>query len=56
MIDLLQAMQDNAGPMADDMPDPTDLRREAAYNLSLIYRASGADSLAAAVLAQYCTI
>lgn len=36
--------------------DGCDVRREAAYNLSLIYRASGSDDLARQLLRQYCTV
>ncbi|KAI8337021.1 hypothetical protein BC941DRAFT_513685 [Chlamydoabsidia padenii] len=40
----------------DDDDDDTDLKREAAYNLHLIYMTSGATSLAQIVLMKYCTI
>ncbi|MFN9944057.1 MAG: hypothetical protein ACK56I_31770, partial [bacterium] len=36
-------------------PASMSLKREAAYNLSLIYRLSGADAMARHVLAAYCT-
>ena len=37
------------------LPPSTSLKREAAYNLSLIYRLSGATDMARQVLAAYCT-
>ena len=36
-------------------PPSTSLKREAAYNLSLIYRLSGANDMARQLLASYCT-
>ncbi|CAG8535125.1 815_t:CDS:10 [Ambispora gerdemannii] len=40
----------------NDDDDSTDLKREAAYNLSLIYVQSGSPGLAQLVLSKYCTI
>ncbi|CAG8500351.1 32048_t:CDS:10, partial [Racocetra persica] len=40
----------------DDEDDPTDLKKEAAYNLSLICIESGSVGLAANLLKKYCTI
>ncbi|CAB4401438.1 unnamed protein product [Rhizophagus irregularis] len=42
-------------PVEDD-DDPTSLRRDAAYNLSMIYVGNGSPGLAAVLLRQYCTI
>lgn len=39
-----------------DDDDDTDLRREAAYNLHLIYITSGAHNLAQILIAKYCCI
>ena len=36
--------------------DPGDLKREAAYNLSIIYRNSGNSQLARDILMRYCTV
>lgn len=40
----------------DDEDDETDLKREAAYNLHLIYMTSGATALAQILLLKYCSI
>ncbi|ORX58729.1 TPR-like protein [Hesseltinella vesiculosa] len=40
----------------DDEEDDTDLKREAAYNLHLIYMTSGSPALAQILLMKYCTI
>ena len=39
-----------------DDDDDTDFKREAAYNLHLIYVTSGAPHLAKLLLAKYCTV
>ena len=48
----------NDGPEAmDDLkPGYCDLRREAAYNLHIIYKSSGAMDLARQVLKDHCTL
>lgn len=43
-----------SGPPAG-ADEVTDLKREAAYNLSLIYRESGSHHLARSLLVTYCT-
>ena len=54
-------MQDPA-QVADDSPEQTgqcddqDLKREAAFDLSLIYRASGSDALARQILVEHCSL
>lgn len=40
----------------DDDDNPTSLRRDAAYNLSMIYIENGSPGLAAVLLKKYCTI
>lgn len=40
----------------DEEEDPTDLKREAAYNLHMIYVTSGSMSLAQILLLKYCSI
>ncbi|CAG8451389.1 3084_t:CDS:10 [Diversispora eburnea] len=53
---LLQVINPKKDDDGDNGEDETDLRKEAAYNLSLIYNESGSPGLAATLLRKYCTI
>lgn len=48
--------QDTLHASGQDSAPAVGLKREAAFNLSLIYRGTGADKLAAQVLKQYVSI
>ncbi|CAN4098039.1 unnamed protein product [Withania somnifera] len=47
---------ENPDPVENRKPGYCDLRREAAYNLHLIYKNSGARDLARQILKDYCTV
>ncbi|XP_015168450.1 general transcription factor 3C polypeptide 3 isoform X3 [Solanum tuberosum] len=47
---------ENLDPVENRKPGYCDLRREAAYNLHLIYKNSGAHDLARQILKDYCTV
>ncbi|KAM3323972.1 general transcription factor 3C polypeptide 3 isoform X1 [Capsicum chacoense] len=47
---------ENSDPVENRKPGYCDLRREAAYNLHLIYKTSGAHDLARQILKDYCTV
>ncbi|KAJ8557801.1 hypothetical protein K7X08_004567 [Anisodus acutangulus] len=47
---------ENPDPVENRKPGYCDLRREAAYNLHLIYKNSGAHDLARQILRDYCTV
>ncbi|RIA81283.1 hypothetical protein C1645_790738 [Glomus cerebriforme] len=47
---------ENIKEYVEDDDDPTSLRRDAAYNLSMIYVGNGSPGLAAVLLKKYCTI
>ncbi|CAG8558299.1 11225_t:CDS:10 [Paraglomus occultum] len=54
--ELIQKGQVTSAEIEEDEDDPTDLKRDIAYNMAMIYMESGSPALAQQLLRQHCTI